>query len=67
MVPRNSPKAYNTVISLPKLAAVMTRPLAARPIQRAHATAGDSSPAALKRTAWPLSHQPATRREPAAA
>ncbi len=44
MVPRKSPKPYNMVISLPKLAAVMTRPLTARPIQRTHAKAGDNSP-----------------------
>lgn len=45
MVPRPSPKAYSMVISLPKLAAVMPRPAAARPMHRTHARAGDSSPA----------------------
>ena len=45
MVPRKSPKPYKMVISLPKLAVVITRPLTARPMQRAQATTGDSSPA----------------------
>lgn len=45
MVPRNSPNAYSMVISRPKLAAVMTKPPAARPMHRTHARKGDSSPA----------------------
>ena len=44
MVPRPSPKAYSMVISRPKLAAVMPNPAAARPMHKAHASAGDSSP-----------------------
>jgi len=44
MVPRNRPKPYRIVISLPKLAVVMARPPTARPMQSTHAKAGDSSP-----------------------
>ncbi len=44
MVPRKRPTAYSRVISLPKLTAVMLRPLVAKPTHRIHARTGDNSP-----------------------